>query len=206
MSGAVKYASAVAIAAVAVALRWLLIPVVGSDAPYATMMGAVALTVWLAGWGPAAVTALLGLIGTGLVIGRPLGTLPVDRIHTLVGLFLYASTCGLIIGLGEAMRRTRDAYRRSQERFLQSQEVAIQGYGWLKALRNPQGEIVDFEVEYINPLGAAIGQSSPERAMGRAVTAVMPGACAAGLLESVRHVVQTATPLDIELADSSVSP
>ena len=43
MSGAVKYAGAVAIAAVAVAIRWCLIPWVGPDAPYATLLGAVAI-------------------------------------------------------------------------------------------------------------------------------------------------------------------
>ncbi len=206
MSGAVKYASAIAIVVVAVTIRWCLIPFVGPDAPYATMMGAVALVVWMGGWGPAVVTAVLGLVGTALVIGRPLGTLPVDRIHTAVGFALYASTCGLIIGLGEVMRRTRDAYRRSQERFLRSQEAAIQGYGWLKCLRDPAGEIVDFEFDYLNPLGAAICKSTPERAVGCRVTAIMPGACTAGLIESLREVVHTGRPADIELADSSASP
>ena len=205
MSGLVKYASAVGIAAVAVALRWLLVPLVGPDAPYATLMGAVALAVWMGGWGPAAVTAAIGLIGTGLAIGRPLGTLPVDRLHTVVGLAIYGSTCGLIIGLGEAMRRTRDAYRRSQERFLRSQEAAIQGYAWLKSVRSRDGDILDFEIDYINPLGAAICQSSPDRALGCPVTAIMPGACAAGLIESLRQVVLTGQPADIELADSSAS-
>jgi signal transduction histidine kinase/CheY-like chemotaxis protein len=206
MSGAAKYASAVTIAAVAIVIRWLLIPFVGPDAPYATMMGAVALTVWLSGWAPAAVTALLGLIGTALAIGRPMGMLPVDGIHTAVGLVLYASTCGLIIWLGEQMRRTRDAYRQSQERFFRSQEAAIQGYVWLKALSAPAGQIIDFEIEYINPLGAAICKSSPERAIGRNVSALMPGACSTGLLESLREVTLTGAPVDTELADTTTSP
>src|SRR5690348_3940899 len=179
MTGAVKYASAVAIAAVAVAIRWLLVPFVGPDAPYASMMGGVALAVWLGGWGPAVVTALLGLIGTALTVGRPLGTLPLDSIHTAIGLVLYSSTCGLIIGLGEAMRRTRDAYRRSQERFFRSQEAAIQGYAWLKSVRYGNGEILDFEIDYINPLGAAICRARPEQAVGHPITAIMRGACAA---------------------------
>jgi signal transduction histidine kinase/CheY-like chemotaxis protein len=206
MSVAAKDASAMAIAAVALVIRWLLIPFVGPDAPYATMMGAVALTVWLSGWAPAAVTALLGFIGTALAIGRPLGTLPVDGIHTVVGVALYASTCGLIIWLGEQMRRTRDAYRQSQERFFRSQEAAIQGYTWLKALISPAGEILDFEIEYINPLGAAICKSSPERAIRRIVSAIMPGACAAGLLESLKEVTLTGAPVDRELADTATSP
>jgi signal transduction histidine kinase/CheY-like chemotaxis protein len=206
MSRAVKYSAAIAIATVAVALRWLLIPWVGPDAPYATLLGAIAITVWMGGWGPASVAAVFGFIGTGLVIGRSLGTLPVDRIHTVLGIALYALTCALIIGLGEAMRRTRDAHRRLQERFLRSQEAAIQGYGLLKTLRDGAGEIVDFEFEYINPLGAAIGKSEPERVLGDRVTAVMPGACEAGLFAALREVVRTGAPVDIELADTSGSP
>ena len=45
MSGAVKYAGAIGIAILAVALRWALIPWVGPDAPYATLIGAVAIVV-----------------------------------------------------------------------------------------------------------------------------------------------------------------
>jgi len=187
-------------------MRWLLIPLVGPDAPYATILGAVALTVWLWGWGPAVVTAGVGLIFTGLMIGRPLGTLPVDRLHMLVGLALYASTCGLIIGLGEEMRRTRDAYRRSQERFLGSQEAALQGYCWLNPVRDSDGQPSDFELEYINPLGAAICRSSPREAAMQRITKVMPGACEAGLLISLRNVVMTGEPVDIELSDPSRSP
>ena len=205
MSDAVKYLNALVIAAAAVAMRWLLIPLVGADAPYATILGAVALTVWMWGWGPAVLTAAAGLIGTGSMIGRPLGTLPLDHLHTLVGLALYALTCGLIIGLGEEMRRTRDAYRRSQERFLGSQEAAIQGYCWL----NPLGdgpELVDFQLEYINPLGATICRSSPQQVVGKCIRAIMPGACEAGLLSSLRQVMRTGEPADIELSDPCSSP
>ena len=206
ISGAVKYSRAIAVATASVALRWLLIPWLGSDVPYATLIGAIAIAVWMGGWGPALAAAIFGFVGTALVIGRPLGSLPLDHIHTAVGIAIYAVTCALIIVLGEAMRRARDAYRRSQERFLRSQEAAIQGYGLLKTVRDRAGKIVDFEFEYINPLGAAIGRSEAERVVGHRVSAVMPGACAAGLLDALGAVVQTSAPADIELADSSVSP
>jgi signal transduction histidine kinase/ActR/RegA family two-component response regulator len=206
MSRAIKYAGAIAIATAAIALRWLLIPWLGSDVPYATLIGAIAIAVWMGGWGPALVAAIVGFVGTAFVIGRPLGSLPVDRNHTIVGVTLYAVTCLLIIVLGEAMRRARDAYRRSQERFLRSQEVAIQGYALLKSRCDRAGKIVDFDFEYINPLGAAIGRSEPERVVGRPLTTVMPGACAAGLLEAASAVIRTGVPADVELADSSVSP
>lgn len=206
MSGAAKYSIAIVIAAAAVCIRWVLIPLVRADAPYATIMGAVALTVWLGGWGPAVVTAVVGLFGIVFVIARPMGTLPLDPLHTLVGFALYAATCGLIIGLGEAMRRTRDAYRRTQERFLLSQEAAIQGYSWLKSVRNPEGELIDFEIEYINRVGADICKSQPDRILGLRVTEAMPGACEAGLLTTLREVVRTGKPVDIELSDAASTP
>jgi signal transduction histidine kinase/CheY-like chemotaxis protein len=196
-----KYAAAVAIAAVAIAIRWSLIPIVGPDAPYATLMGAIALAVWLGGWGPGVVTAVLGPVGMIVIIGRPFQALPFDLLHTSVGVALYLLTSGLIIGLGEAMRRTRDAYRQSQERFFRSQEAAIQGYAWLHAIRGPDGQLLDFEIEYINSLGASICQSTPEQVIGCRVSNVMPGLCTAGLLESLREVVRTGKPADIELSD-----
>jgi two-component system, sensor histidine kinase len=206
MPTAIRYTGAVAIAAVAVALRWALIPFIGLDTQYATLFGATALAVWMGGWGSGVVTAILGLIGTALIIGRPLGVLPTDGVHTVFGIILYASNCAIIIGLGEAMRRTRDAHRRAQERFLRSQEAAIQGHGLLQTLRDGTGQIVDFEFEYINPLGATIAGSQPELIIGSTLTAVMPGACAAGLSDALRQVVQTGAPADIELADLSSIP
>lgn len=190
----------------AVALRWALIPWMGADTPYATMLGAVAIAVWMGGWGPATAGAVFGFIATALAIGRPLGVLPTTGVHTLLGIFLYAGTCALIIGLGEAMRRTQDAHHRSQERFVRSQEAAIQGYALLKSLRDPHGDAVDFEFEYINPLGADLHRTTQERVAGGRITSVMPGACAAGLLEVLGDVVRTGKPVDIELADSSTAP
>jgi signal transduction histidine kinase/CheY-like chemotaxis protein len=206
MSVTANYGGAIAVAAMAVALRWALIPWLGSDTPFATIIAATAIAVWMGGWGPALVAAVVGFIGTSLVIGRPLGTLPTDRLHTLIGILLYTSTCTLIIGLGEGMRRSRDAYRRAQERFLRSQEAAIQGYGLLKTLRDPDGAVADFEFEYINPLGAVISHSTPENVVGRPVTTVIPGACAAGLFDALREVVRTGMPVDIEIADAGSAP
>lgn len=182
------------------------IPWLGADTPYATLLGAIAIAVWMGGWGPATAAAIFGFVATAFAIGRPLGVLPASGIHTLLGIFLYTATCALIIGLGEAMRRTRDAHHRSQERFVRSQEVAIQGYALLKSLRDTRGEPVDFEFEYINPLGARLHQLAQERIPGQRITSVMPGACAAGLLETLGQVVRTGNPVDIELADSSTAP
>ena len=81
----VKYAGAIATAAVAVGLRWALIPWLGTDTPYATMIGAVAIAVWMGGWRPATAAAVFGFIATALVIERPLGVLPASGIHIQIG-------------------------------------------------------------------------------------------------------------------------
>ena len=170
------------------------------------MLGAVAIAVWMGGWGPATAAAVFGFVATAFAIGRPLGVLPGTRVQAVLGIVLYTTTCALVIGLGEAMRRTRDAHHRSQERFVRSQEAAIQGYALLRSLRDPHGDAVDFEFEYINPLGAKLHKTAQDRVVGRRITSVMSGACAAGLLEVLGQVVRTGTPVDIELADPSTVP
>lgn len=120
---AVRYTAAFAIAAAAVVLRWFLVPWLKSDLPYSTLFGAIAVAVWMGGWGPALAAAAAGLVGTSVLLGKPLGFAMAGNLSTLIGLGVYALTCALIIGLGETMRKARDDYRRSQEMF---KEVALE--------------------------------------------------------------------------------
>ena len=119
----VRYVAAIAIAAAAVVLRWFLLPWLKSDVPYATMFGAIAVAVWMGGWGPALTAAITGLVGTALLFGRPQSFAFSGSLNMLLGIGVYAGTCALIIGLGETMRKARDDYRRSQEMF---KEVALE--------------------------------------------------------------------------------
>ena len=116
---AVRYAAAIAIATAAIVLRWFLLPWLKTDVPYATLFGAIAVAVWMGGWGPAAVAALVGVVGTTVLIGTP-DSFADDAIWSgLLGLVVYVVTSILIIGLGETMRKARDDYRRSQEMYKQ---------------------------------------------------------------------------------------
>jgi signal transduction histidine kinase/CheY-like chemotaxis protein len=119
----VRYTAAIAIATAAIVLRWFLLPWLKSDVPYATLFGAIAVAVWMGGWGPAVVAAVVGLAGTAVLIGAPESFAPTASWSALLGLGVYVATCFLIIGLGEAMRKARDDYRRSQEMF---KEVALE--------------------------------------------------------------------------------
>lgn len=119
----VRYVAAIAIAAAAVVLRWFLLPWLKSDVPYATMFGAIAVAVWMGGWGPAVTAAITGLVGTALLFGKPHSFVGAGTLNMVLGIGVYAVTCALIIGLGETMRKARDDYRRSQEMF---KEVALE--------------------------------------------------------------------------------
>ncbi len=119
----VRYAAAIAIATAAIVLRWFLLPWLKSDVPYATLFGAIAVAVWMGGWGPAVVAAVVGLLGTTLLLGTPESFAAAATWSAVLGLIVYGATCVLIIGLGETMRKARDDYRRSQEMF---KEVALE--------------------------------------------------------------------------------
>ena len=120
---AVRYTAAFAIAAAAVVLRWFLLPWLKSDLPYATLFGAIAVAVWMGGWGPALAAAIAGLVGTTVLFGKPPSFAEPGSLSPILGVAVYALTCALIIGLGETMRKARDDYRRSQEMF---KEVALE--------------------------------------------------------------------------------
>lgn len=94
-------------------VRWLLDPLLGNRLAFLTLYGGVTLAVWLAGWRPAVVAAALGFLGADLCFDSPRWTLPTAKATFIPGLAGYALSCGIIIWLGEKMRR---ATRRAEER------------------------------------------------------------------------------------------
>jgi PAS domain S-box-containing protein len=94
--------SFVALAA-AVLARWLLDPVMGDTLPLVTLFGAVAAAVWLGGYRPALVVAVIGYLVCSYLFIEPRGRFATDP-ATIVGFIAYLFTCALIVGIGEAMR------------------------------------------------------------------------------------------------------
>ena len=91
----------------AVALRWLLDPVLGETLPLVTLYGAVAIAVWVGGWPHATVVALAGYFACNVLFIAPRGGLSLDLAVLAVGFGAYVFTCALIIAIGESMRRAR---------------------------------------------------------------------------------------------------
>ncbi|HEX6942347.1 MAG TPA: PAS domain S-box protein [Gemmatimonadaceae bacterium] len=103
---------AVLATATAVFVRWLLDPVMGDSLPLATLFGAVAASVWLGGYLPAVLAALLGYVACSWLFIEPRASLVLTNPETIVGLAVYLLTCVVIIALGERMR---GAQRRASE-------------------------------------------------------------------------------------------
>ena len=91
----------------AVLVRWLLDPWLGNSMPLVTAFGAVAAAVWAAGWLPATVVAIVGYLACSYLFIPPRGTLVFGGFADVVGMIAYLFTCGLIIGIGEAMRAAK---------------------------------------------------------------------------------------------------
>jgi PAS domain S-box-containing protein len=100
------YAIALTALAAAVALRALLDPLMGDSLPLVTLFGAVAAAVSVGGYRPAILVTILGYLACHYLFIEPRGTFSFDT-TSVVGLIAYLFTCSLIIGIGEAMRRTR---------------------------------------------------------------------------------------------------
>jgi signal transduction histidine kinase/CheY-like chemotaxis protein len=187
-----SYIGAVALAVCAVLLRYFMLPWAPSGLAYTTLYGAVAIAVWMGGWRPGTLAAVLGLALSQLFLRPLLGGVEFGGFPDVLGFVLYGLSCGLIIALGHKMRAAR-------VRFQRSQEAAIQGYASLRALRDESGKIVDFVVEYVNPRGAALARQTPEAAVGRRLTEVLPGVVSAGVFASFCNVCETGEPLEAEV-------
>ena len=98
----------------AVLLRWVLDPLMGDALPLVTLFGAVAAAVWVGGWLPALVVAILGYLACAYLFIPPRGQIVVD-LPNLVGLAAYLFTCGLLITIGEAMRQARERARAREQ-------------------------------------------------------------------------------------------
>jgi PAS domain S-box-containing protein len=101
------YAVSLAAVGAAVVVRWAARPWLGDYVPLATMYGAVAIAVWIAGYRAAVIAALLGYSAISWLIVPPTGEIEFLAAPRVIAFALYALSCALIIAIGEAVRRER---------------------------------------------------------------------------------------------------
>jgi len=108
-----SYALSLLALAAAVLLRWVLDPLLGDALPLVTLFGAVAASVWLGGYRPAVLVALLGYVACEFLFIPPRRNLSLGDFESLIGFAktigfaAYLFTCAIIIGLGQTMRKAQ---------------------------------------------------------------------------------------------------
>jgi len=100
---------AVAATTAALYLRLLLDPYLGHRLPFITLYPAIAIAVWLGGWRPAVLAAMLGYAGAyRMIISTESGSpLILGGSSGEVGMLAYLGTCLILIFLGNRMRVAR---------------------------------------------------------------------------------------------------
>jgi PAS domain S-box-containing protein len=101
------YTISLLVLAAAVLLRWLLDPLMGDSLPLVTIFGAVAAAVWVGGYRPAALVAILGYLACAYLFIPPRGSIGLTTPEVSAGLVAYLFTCSLIVWIGEAMRNAQ---------------------------------------------------------------------------------------------------
>ncbi len=155
------WAFALAALAVAVLIRWLLNPFIGDALPFVTLFGAVAASVWLGGWQPAVVVAILGYIAAAALFIP--GVLGLTDVNGIVALGAYLFTCGLVVGLGEMMRTAHAVASQQRETF----QVTLRSIG--DAVITTDN---DARITYLNGIAESITGWSEHDAVGQHLDAV----------------------------------
>jgi PAS domain S-box-containing protein len=118
-----RYAMALAATMISLVGRWLLNPFLGNFTPFITLYAAVALSAIYAGFGPAILATILGLIGADYWFLAPRGSLSLSNVPHLVGTLTYLAVCILIATAGEASRRSKAKLKSTVEKLRHNEEA-----------------------------------------------------------------------------------
>lgn len=104
----VRYLAAIAAACLALLLRVLLTPLLGSASIYHTVWLAVVFCAWFCGVGPSFIAAVLMLLGIWYWFIPPPNSFALDSAEHGFGLAGFLLFAGIIIAIGDHARRTRE--------------------------------------------------------------------------------------------------
>jgi PAS domain S-box-containing protein len=195
----VRYGLALAAVGVAGLLRGLLGAQFPGLVPFPTFFPAVLIATLLGGLGP-------GLLATGLSalwawllwLQPPVAAAPPSG-AVVVNLTLFLVVCFGLVATAEAARRYHDRSLAGEQRFRAAEEVALDGFGILAAVRDRQRAIVDFRWAYANPAMAQLLRL-PGDPVDRRLLEDLPGhRSPPALFPSYVQVVETGRPVTAEV-------
>jgi PAS domain S-box-containing protein len=169
------YFLAIAAMALAVLLRWLLDPLMGDTLPLVTLFGAIAIAVWFGGYRPALLAAAIGYVGCAYLFIEPRGSLGLEDARNVVGLLAYITTCGIIIGFGEAMRLSR----RRVEELMQQQAPSSAAARLLASIVESSSDAIvskslDGIIQTWNDAANRLFGYTAEEAVGKPIALIIP--------------------------------
>jgi PAS domain S-box-containing protein len=101
----------------------------------------------------------------------------------------------------EALEAALATISASEERFRVAQELSLDGFTLLQAVRGREGQIVDFTWQYINPAAEHILGQARAETEGQRLLQLLPGSQSnSELFARYVQVVETGQPHDLELA------
>jgi PAS domain S-box-containing protein len=149
--------------AAALALRWVLDPLLGDALPFVTLFGAVAAAIWLGGLAAAIGVTLAGYLAVNYLFMPPRAALALSTAADVTALIAYVLTCALIILIGEGMRKARAGEMASREVL----RVTLRSIG--DAVISTD---VDGKVTYLNTVAESVTGWSVQAAIGKPLDSV----------------------------------
>ncbi|MCY7369922.1 MAG: PAS domain-containing protein, partial [Polaromonas sp.] len=101
------YVMALGATFIAVAIRWLLEPLLAGQIPFVLLFASVAVSVWIGGWQAALLAAISGYAATSILFAQPNGPSLLQGSANLTAAALYLVSCGVIIAIGETLHAAR---------------------------------------------------------------------------------------------------
>ena len=93
-----------------------------------------------------------------------------------------------------ASKRTEKGLRDSEERFRASIENLLNSFGIYRAIRDETGDIVDFQIEYVNAAACKSNHMTKEEQVGKRLCELLPAHRESGLFDEYCRVVETGKP------------
>lgn len=100
-----------------------------------------------------------------------------------------------LIFLNRLLKESNQHLQESESRFRTSVENMLDCFGMYSAIRDANGQIIDFCTEYVNEAACINNQLPRDQQIGQGLCEILPGHRKSGLFEEYCRVVETGQPL-----------